>query len=109
MWSDMKVTPPILLGWPMMSEAGVCVMAVEVEPSHHPAMWQMAAEGHSDKVMSDLKVCMNQRCTEFLHAEKNVPIDIHRLLLKVYVDQTVDVRTLRQWVVHFSSADSDVK
>ena len=35
------------------------------------------------------------------------PIDIHQLLQNVYRDQTVDVSTVRQWVVHFSSVDSD--
>jgi len=30
----LKVMPPILLCWPMMTEAGVGGMAVEVEPSH---------------------------------------------------------------------------
>ena len=32
----------------------------------------MAAEGQSDKMVSDMEVCMKQRCViEFLHAEKN--------------------------------------
>ena len=31
---DSKVMPPILLYWPMMSEADAGGMAVEVEPSH---------------------------------------------------------------------------
>jgi hypothetical protein len=49
---------------------------------------------------------MKQRfVTEFLHAEKNVPNDIHRRLLTVYGDQTVDVSTVRR----FSAGDSDVK
>ena len=53
---------------------------------------------------------MKQRCvTEFLHVEKTAPNDIHRHLLNVYEDQTVDVSTVRQWVVRFSSGDSDVK
>ena len=53
---------------------------------------------------------MKQRCvTEFLHAEKIAPNDIHRHLLNVYGDQTVDVNTVRRWVARFSSGDSDVK
>jgi hypothetical protein len=52
------------------------------------AVQQMAAEGQSDK-----KVRLKQRCViKFLHAEKIAPNDIHRCLLDVYGDQTVDVR-----------------
>jgi len=53
---------------------------------------------------------MKQRCvTEFLHAEKIAPNEIHRRLLNVYGDQTVDVSTVRRWVTPFSSGDSDVE
>ena len=69
----------------------------------------MIAKGQSDKMASDMEVCMKQRCViEFLHAEKIAPNDIHQRLLNVYRDQTVDVSTVRQWVAHFSSGD-DVK
>ena len=37
------------------------------------------------------------------------PTDIHLHLLNVYGDETVDVGTVRQWVVHYCSGDSDVK
>jgi len=41
-------------------------------------MEQTAAEGQSDKVASDMEVCMKQRRgSEFLHAEKMAPIDIY--------------------------------
>ena len=46
---------------------------------------------------------------EFLHTEKVAPIDIHRHLLNVYGDETVDVSIVRWWVVHFSKGDSKVK
>ena len=70
----------------------------------------MTAEEQSDKMATDMKVCMKQRCViEFLHAEKIAPNDIHRCLLNVYGDQTVDVSTVRRWVARFSSGDSDVK
>ena len=70
--------------------------------------WQHG--GQSDKMASDMEVRMKQRCIiEFLHAEKIAPNDIHRRLLNVYGDQTVDVSTVRRWVVRFSSGDSDVK
>jgi len=69
----------------------------------------MTAEGQSDKMVSDMEVCMKQRCViEFLHAEKIAPNDIHRRLLNVYGDQT-DVSTVRRRVARFSSGDSDVK
>jgi len=59
---------------------------------------------------SDMEVRMKQRCViEFLHAEKIAPNDIHRHLLNVYGDQTVDVSTMRRWVARFSSGNSDVK
>jgi len=67
----------------------------------------MAAEGHSDKMSSDMDTLMEQRCgIEFLHAEKIALIDIHRHLLNVYGDQTVDVSAVRQGMVHFSNARS---
>ena len=38
---------------------------------HFAAMWQMVAEGKSDKMASDTEVHMKQRCvTEFPHEEK---------------------------------------
>jgi len=53
-----------------------------------------------------MEVQMKQSCiTEFLHAEKIAPTDIQQHLLNIYGDQTVDVSTVRQWVVHFSSGD----
>jgi len=79
-------------------------------PLNFVAMRQMTAEGQSDKMASDMEVRMKQRYViEFLHAEKIAPNDIHRRLLNVYGDQTVDVSTVRRWVVRFSSGDSDVK
>jgi len=70
----------------------------------------MTAEGQSDKMASDMEVRVKQRCvTEFLHAEKMAPNDIHQCLLNVYGDQTVDVSTVRWWVVCFSSSGSDLK
>ena len=79
-------------------------------PLNFVAVRQMTAEGQSDKMASDMEVRMMQRCViEFLHAEKIVPNDIHRRLLNVYGDQTVDVSTVRRWVARFSSGDSDLK
>ena len=64
----------------------------------------MAAEGQSDKMVSDMEVHMKQRCvTELLHVENIVTIDIHQWLSNVSEDQTMDVSTVRLWVVYFSS------
>lgn len=70
-------------------------------PLHFVHMWQMAAEGLSDKMESNKEVCMKQSGgTELLHVEKIAFIDIHQCLLNFYGEQTVDVRL---WVVPFSS------
>jgi len=43
---------------------------------HIVAVWQMAAGGQSDRMVSDVEVCMKQRCvTEFLPAENSAPND----------------------------------
>ena len=47
--------------------------------------------------------------TELLNVEKMAFIDIHQRLLNVYGDQTADVSTVRQWMVRFSSGDSNVE
>ena len=50
----------------------------------------MAAEGQSDKMVSGMEVCMQQRCvTEFFCVEKMMLTDIHQHLLNVDGDQTV--------------------
>jgi len=61
----------------------------------------MATEVQSDKMVSDMELCMKQRYITFLHVEKIVPIDIHQCLVNVNGDQIVDLSTVRQWVVHF--------
>ena len=59
-------------------------------------MWQMAAEGQSDRMASDMEVYRKQRCgIEFLHAKKIAHIDIHWSLLNADGDQPVDVSTVR--------------
>jgi hypothetical protein len=41
---------------------------------------------------SDTEIRARQRCvTEFLYAERIAPVDIHRHLLNIYQEQTVDV------------------
>lgn len=54
------------------------------------------------------KVQKKQRgVIEYLTAEQIAPNDIHRYLLKVYGDNTVDVSTVRPWVVRFKSDKND--
>ena len=76
-------------------------------PFHVVAVQQMAAEGQSDRMASDMEVWMKQMCLiEFLYEEKMALIDIHQHLLNVDGDQAVDVSTVGWWVVHSSSGDS---
>ena len=70
----------------------------------------MVVEGQSDTMASDMEVWMKQECAiGFLHAENMAPTNIHQYLLNVYGDQTVDVSTVRQWILYFSIGDSNVK
>lgn len=67
----------------------------------------MAAEGHSDKMVSGMEVQIKpRRDTALLREEMIAFTDIHRCLLNTDVGQTVDVSTVKQWVVCFSSSDS---
>ena len=70
-----KVMSPILLCWPMMSQADSGGMAVEVEPSHQYSITccccvtDGSGGGQSDKMMSDMEVHVIQNCgMEFLYA-----------------------------------------
>ena len=77
---------------------------------HFVAVRQIAAEKQSEKMASDMEESMKKRdATEFLHAPQIAPTDILWHLLNIYRDQTVSVKTLRQWVVCFSSGNSDMK
>ena len=68
----------------------------------------MVAEGQCDKMVSDIEVHMQQRSvTGFLHVENMAHIDIHQYLLNIGGDQTVDVSTVRKWMVQFRSGNSD--
>ena len=109
------VMPLILLRWPQCQRWMLVVWQkwLNLPTSillHFVAVWQMAAEGQSDTMASDMEVCMKQRCvTEFLHVEKMSPTDIHGHLLNVSGDQTVDVSTVMQWMARFCKGDSDMK
>ena len=77
----LKVMPLILLFWLTPSEVDVGSMAVEAEHSTNTlslvvAMWQMAAEVQSDKMLSDMEIHMKQTCAvEFFRVDKVTPID----------------------------------
>jgi len=68
-------------------------------------VWQLAGEGQSNKVMSDIEVHMKQRCAiGFLYVEKVAPTKIHNLW------RPNSGREHSRWgVVHFSSGNSNVK
>ena len=69
-------------------------------PFHVVAMEQMAAEGQSDTMASDMEVWVKQRCvTEFSPCRKRTaPIAIHQCVLNISGDQPVDVSTVR-WCI----------
>ena len=70
----------------------------------------MAAEGQSDRMASNMEEHGKQRhATEFLRVEKMALVDSHRSLLNTDEDHLVDMSTVRQRVVQFSSGISDNK
>ena len=105
-----KVMPPILLYWPKTSEADDGGMAVEIESSRkysitfcccvtdgsRGAVWQNGVWHGS--------VYETMGWNWIPPCGKN---GTHWHLLNVYGDQTVNVGTMRQWVVHFSSGDNN--
>ena len=66
------------------------------------AVQQMAAEGQAGKMASDMEVHMEKKCNEC------TPIGIHQCLLNVSVDQTVDVSTVKWWMVKHCETVSDL-
>lgn len=60
------------------------------------AMQQLAPEGQTDRMISDVEVQMKHKCvTEFLHMKKTASVCIHRCLLNVYGDQTMGISIVR--------------
>jgi len=80
MRAALKVMPPILLCWPPLSAAEV---------------GGMAAEGHSDKMASDMEVDIEAKIRDRIPpcGKKKVPTDIHGCLLRVPGGQRVAVST----------------
>jgi len=94
-----------------MSDVDVGGIAVEVEPScqYSFTFCCCVTDGSRGAVQQngvwhgsayEEKVC---NLTEFLCAEKIALIDILWCLLNISGDQTMDVSTVRQWVVCFSN------
>ena len=68
------------------------------------------SRGAVQQMVYDMEVQMKQRCgIEILYEDKTALSDTNQCLLNVYGDQTVGVSSVRRWVVHLSSGDSDVK
>jgi len=111
------VLPPILLFWPMTSEVDVGGMAVEDEPSHqYPitcgCVWQVSAEGQSDKMASEMEAQMKQRCVTppcVLHVEKNGTYWHLSMLSGCLWRPNSRCEHSEGWAVCFSSGDRNVK
>ena len=111
-----KVMPSVLLCWPMTSEADVAVMAVEAQPSHQHSITCCchATDGSRGTVWQNGIRCGSAdeaKVSDWVPpcGKKMAPVDVHWCLLNICGDQRVDVSTLRWWVVHFSSHDSNMK
>ena len=111
-----KAMPPILLCWPMMSEEDVGGIAAEDEPSHQYSITFCCHEtdGSRGGVWQNGvwhgSVYEAKLCHWIPPCGKNGTYwPIHQYQLKVYGDQTVDVSTVRWWVVHISKGNSNVK
>ena len=104
----LKVMPVILLCWPTLSQVDVCSMTVEVEPLHQYSITFCccATNGSRGAVWQNAiwhGMCMKQKCgVDFLHAEK-ITYWPSLMLAECWWRPTVDVSTVRWWVVHFSS------
>ena len=67
--------------------------------------WQ--EKGQIERMVSNMQVHTRQRCvTEFILMENTAPIDIQQHLLNVSRDQTVNVSTVRWWVLRFSNGNN---
>ena len=105
----LKVMPPILLCQLMISEEDVG--DIETGWTFPPIFYSIFLSCDRWQQRDSLtKWCLTWKCiwnkcvTEFHHAEKkNAPINIHQCLLNVYRDQTINVSSVRWWVMCFNS------
>lgn len=79
--ADPKVMPPLLLHWLMLVAWQQRSDLLTNVPLHTVAVWQMAAEQQSDKMVPDMEAKV---CRWILHRE---PISIHWHLLNMSGDQ----------------------
>ena len=97
MRTAVKIMPPILLCWHIMSHADVCGMAVGVEPSHQDsiAFCCCVTDGSREAVwwngvwhgsMHEVKITHWRCVIKFLHAENSDSL----CLLNIYGDQPVE-------------------
>ena len=67
------------------------------------AMWQVASEGQSDKMVSDMEIHMRQKCrSEFTSWGKNCTY-WYSLTFAEHLWRSVDVSTMRWCVMYFSN------
>jgi len=108
--------PSVLWCWSTIFKAVVSGLAVQVEPSHqYPITFCcQVTDGSRGALWHNTiwhgSACEEKCATEFLHAEKMAPTDIHWHLLNVCRDQPVDlstVSTVRRWMGSFSSSNTE--
>lgn len=96
----------------MTSEVGVGGMAVASIPTnillHAVAMKRMAAQGSLSERRLMWKCGWSKGVPLNSFKQKKWHPDIHQWLQNVYRAYTVDVSIQRQWVMHFSSGNSDI-
>ena len=103
----LKVMPPILLFWLTTSEANIGDTGAEVEPSHqYPVIFCCCVtDGSRGMIWQNGVWCGSVYEAKLCHwippCRKMAPTGIHRCLLNGYGDPTVDVSTVRWWVVGF--------
>lgn len=91
----------------MTSVVDFSSITVEVVPSANYTFTQCdnyLSEAAKQNMVSDMKVHMKQSyAIELRHSEKFAPIDKHGHLLNVCITQTVDVSTVKRWLMRFNS------
>lgn len=51
---------------------------------------------------------MKQICvSKFFQVDKIITVSIYQCLLTIYEDETMDLNTVRHWVMHFNSVNSN--
>jgi len=105
-----KIMLPMLFCWPMISEAYVIDMAVEVETSHKYPVTFSCVMIHTRRRAVWKNGIWHGGAYEvkvyYWMGNKMALSDIHWCLLNVYGDQTVDVSTVRQWVLHLRTGNN---